>query len=220
MSKRILIIDDNEKMCKILQKYLQKMGDYICDTAQNAEQVLNRLSINEYNLITLDIEIGEENGLELIDQIKLIYSGPIIYVSCRRDIKSKITGLKKGADDYITKPFDLEEIYLRITNLIKRLEDIEIITVEPYEIDLKTRFIYKDGKKLVMEKIPTELFIMLLRNKNVVLTRDQIANQIWDDIKSADSRAIDKNISIIRRASRDHQIKTVRGIGYIYEEKV
>ncbi len=216
MSKRILIIDDNEKMCKILQK----MGDYICDTAQNAEQVLNRLSINEYNLITLDIEIGEENGLELIDQIKLIYSGPIIYVSCRRDIKSKITGLKKGADDYITKPFDLEEIYLRITNLIKRLEDIEIITVEPYEIDLKTRFIYKDGKKLVMEKIPTELFIMLLRNKNVVLTRDQIANQIWDDIKSADSRAIDKNISIIRRASRDHQIKTVRGIGYIYEEKV
>lgn len=217
MKKKILIVDDNEKMCNVLKKYLEKSGEYLCDVAQTGEQVIKLITTTRYKLITLDIEMGEENGLDLIDEINNFYQVPIIYISCRRDINSKIIGLKKGAIDFITKPFDLEEIYLRITNLTNRIDKLDNMFVDDYEVDLTRRIIYKNGKRLMIEKVPAEILIVLLSNPNTALSRETVSDYVWADKKKCDSRAIDKNISIVRRVTRDHKIKTVRGVGYIYE---
>lgn len=218
MSKsRILVIDDNIKMCKLIKMFGEKQYNYTVDYALNIKQAEELLVDNAYNLITLDIELENENGLEQISNIRKSFSGPIVFVSCICDIETIIEGFNKGADDYVTKPFDLNELYLRINRSIIRSQTYVTKQVENYTIDTIKNQVFLDDNLLELSEIATKILILLLERKNEIVTREEIFKTVWGSDYTYSTRVIDTHISYIRKETNDVRIRSIRGKGYSFE---
>lgn len=217
MENKILVIDDNQKMCSMIQQFGQRKYNYKIDTAYDISSALSLLVKGEYKLITLDIELEFENGLEQIDRIKQVFIGPILFVSCISDTESIIKGFNRGADDYVTKPFNLDELFLRITRSIERADSYTYSSVENYTIDLMKNEVYLDHRLLELSEIANKILIELLTNKNQVLSREDIFTAVWEGNYSCRTRVIDTHISYIRRETNDVRIRSIRSRGYIFE---
>jgi len=193
--------------------------------ARSGSEALRLFALNHtsINLVLLDVMLPDINGFDLCKEFKKIEpQTPIIFLTAKNLIQHKIEGLKLGADDYITKPFDLEEMLLRISNLIKRTQKESFlafsfgnceINFQTYEIvDIK-------GKKQTLSKREIGLLELLTRNVNKVISRDEIINALWDSNENASSRTIDNYILSFRKffetnPKEPRHFHSIRGVGY------
>lgn len=165
----------------------------------------------------MDIELEHENGLDKINEIKQYFDGPIIFVSCINETEKIVEGFNKGADDYITKPFDLNELYLRIERSITRDKTYRLINIDCYKIDEVKKIVYMNEEQLDLSEIASQILIFLLKNKGQVVTREQIFKEVWEAEYDFSTRVIDTHISYIRRVTNDVRIKSIRSKGYKFE---
>ncbi|MFI3264809.1 MAG: response regulator transcription factor [Rikenellaceae bacterium] len=220
---RILIVDDEESICEILQLNLQSEG-YTVDVAYSAEEAL-RLDIPSYSLLILDIMMGEIGGYKMLqilrskDETKDI---PVIFCSAKDTKDDTITGLNLGADDYIAKPFVAREVIARVKSVLRRAynkAEVQVnnnIEFETLSMDLNRKQCKIDGEDISMTKKEFEILALLLQNRNVIFSRQDILSRVWDDEVVVVDRTIDVFITRLRKKIGIYGKKIVTRLGYGY----
>jgi len=224
---KILIIEDEIELLVAISNYLIK-ENYICELAENFSKASEKLSIYEYDVILLDITLPDGNGLELLKTVKKcqIKSGVII-ISARNSLDDKVKGLDLGADDYMTKPFQLSELNSRIKAVLRRrkFDGTSILNYNEISINTDSKSITISGKEVIFTKKEYDLLLYFFINKNRILTKEAIAEHLWDDnIDLADSfDFIYTHLNNIRKkiknAGGTDYIKTIYGMGYKFIEQ-
>lgn len=225
MSK-ILIIEDETKIARFLQLELKHEG-YDVDMAFDGKAGLEKALSNENDLIILDIILPGLNGIELCKQVrKAGIKIPIIMLTAKDDVMDKVTGLDNGADDYMTKPFAIEELLARIRVALNRSQadpKVEELGVGKLKLKILSHSAYYDQDELVLTKKEYELLEYLLRHKNIAITREELLNKVWDYEYLGDTNVVDVYIRYLRQKIDDKYqvriINTVRGVGYIIKDE-
>lgn len=220
----ILLVEDEASLADTLSLNL-KMENYTVTITRNGGEALNYFKKNSKrtDLVLLDVMLPDMNGFDLCKEFKKTEPGvPVIFLTAKNQAPDKISGLRLGADDYITKPFDLEELLLRISNLLKRANKTgtKSFVFANGTIDFNTyEIIDIHGKTHTLSKREIKLLELLTTNVNKVISRDEIIEKLWDDDENASSRTIDNYILNFRKYfetnSRDPKhFHSVRGVGY------
>jgi len=224
---KILIVEDEVELLIGISNYLTK-ENYICELAENFRKADEKLSIYEYDIILLDITLPDGNGLKLLETIKKrqVKSGVII-LSAKNSLDDKIKGLDLGADDYIPKPFQLSELNSRIRAVLRRrqFDGSSSLYFKEISIDTDSKSVTVKGEEIKTTKKEYDLLLFFLVNKNRVLTKEVIAEHLWEDnIDLADSYDfIYTHLNNIRKkiksAGGNDYIKTIYGMGYKFSEQ-
>lgn len=221
---KILLVEDEKQMAIFIEMELTHEG-YEVDTAYNGMEALEKSQKSNYNLILLDIMLPILNGIEVCKKIRQFSNLPIIMLTAKGDIPDKVLGLDAGANDYLTKPFAIEELLARIrvyqrNNTEK--DDKDLLKVKDIVMDDKTHEVWRSGTKIELTKKEYDLLKMLIMNKNIVLTRDQIIEEVWGYDYDGDTNVVDVFIRYLRSKIdtdfQDKLIRTVRGVGYVIKE--
>ena len=218
--QKILIVDDEEKIRKVIREYLEFEG-FLCFEASNGEEAIKMCKENAYDLIVLDIMMPKIDGFTVAKEIRKKQSVPIIMLSARSEEYDKLYGFDVGIDDYVTKPFSPKELVARIKANLKRNTIMnEEISYLGLKIDTLGHNVYVDNKKINLTNKEYELLLYLIKNKNIVLTREQILNNVWNMDYLGEERTIDTHIKTLRSLLGKYKtlIVTVRGVGYKFEE--
>jgi two-component system alkaline phosphatase synthesis response regulator PhoP len=221
---RILLAEDEENIRETLKMNLELEGYEIIPVA-SGKDVIKTYSNQHFDLILLDIMLPEVNGLQLCEQIRLMNSEvPIIFLTAKDSGMDKINGLKKGADDYITKPFHLEELYLRIQNLLKRSQKNSAGNLDEFSfgnnhINFKTLETTCKQGEVKLTKKEAMLLKLLIERRGEIVSRQQILQSVWGYDVYPSTRTIDNFILAFRKYFEDDPknpvyIHSVRGIGY------
>jgi DNA-binding response OmpR family regulator len=231
MSERILIIEDEEKISKVLQLELSYEGYYVekADTGRKGYE----LAIGQtWDLILLDIMLPELNGTEVLRRFRKVDTvTPVIFLTAKDSIPEKVSGLDLGANDYITKPFYMEELLARIRTCIRNrpngMEGVKdtlptIMRNGSLVVNTLTRKIEREGVNIDLTPKEFDLLIFLMKNKNIVLNREQIINHVWGFNFIGETNVVDVYIRYLRKKI-DYNftiqyIQTIRGIGYCIRE--
>ncbi|WP_323587827.1 response regulator transcription factor [Aliarcobacter butzleri] len=217
MNKRVLLIEDDKDMQKLIVEYLKEY-DFYCVAFDQPKDVLEHFKIdNNYSIIILDLMLPEMDGFDLFKKLKQIKDIPIVISSARGDIGNKIHGFELGADDYLAKPYEPRELVLRIEHILKKYFN-KTINISNFIIDKENRTVLVDNYPIDLTKIEFEIFLFLVENQNKISSREQILNASSLDINTK-NRTIDMHISNIRFKIGDDSknpkyIKSVWGIGY------
>ncbi len=220
---RILIVDDEESICEILQLNLQAEG-YSVDVAYSAEQAL-KLNIESYSLLILDIMMGEMSGYKMLQILRSQDSTrdiPVIFCSAKDTKDDTITGLNLGADDYIAKPFSSREVIARVKSVLRRSQMrttapvASTIEFETLVMNLQRKQCKIDGEEISMTKKEFEILALLLQNKNVIFSRQDILSRVWDDEVVVVDRTIDVFITRLRKKIGAYGKHIVTRLGYGY----
>ena len=218
--QKILIVDDEENIRKVIREYLEFEG-FLCFEASNGEEAIKMCKENSYDLIVLDIMMPKIDGFTVAKEIRKKQSVPIIMLSARSEEYDKLYGFDVGIDDYVTKPFSPKELVARIKANLKRTTIMnEEISYLGLKIDTLGHNVYVDDKKINLTNKEYELLLYLIKNKNIVLTREQILNNVWNMDYLGEERTIDTHIKTLRSLLGKYKtlIVTVRGVGYKFEE--
>lgn len=218
--QKILIVDDEENIRKVIREYLEFEG-FLCFEASNGEEAIKMCKENSYDLIVLDIMMPKIDGFTVAKEIRKKQSVPIIMLSARSEEYDKLYGFDVGIDDYVTKPFSPKELVARIKANLKRNTIMnEEISYLGLKIDTLGHNVYVDDKKINLTNKEYELLLYLIKNKNIVLTREQILNNVWNMDYLGEERTIDTHIKTLRNLLGPYKnlIVTVRGVGYKFEE--
>ena len=212
---KILVVDDEESLCEILQFNLEVEG-YEADVAYSAEQAL-RMHPERYSLILLDVMMGEMSGFRMAQLLK---ADPVIFCTAKDSEDDTVAGLNIGADDYITKPFSVREVLARVRSVLRRTSaarvESESIRFEGLEIDLRRKVCTLDGKELQLTKKEFEILALLLSNRGVIFSREEILRRIWSDEVIVLDRTVDVNITRLRRKVGPYGEHIVTRLGYGY----
>ncbi len=219
---KILIVDDEESICEILQLNLQSEG-YSVDVAYSAEEAL-RLNISSYSLLILDIMMGEIGGYKLLQMLRAkeeTKNIPVIFCSAKDTKDDTITGLNLGADDYIAKPFIAREVIARVKSVLRRTYSrsevlSSSIEFEQLSLDLNRKQCVIEGVEVSMTKKEFEILALLLQNKNVIFSRQDILSRVWDDEVVVVDRTIDVFITRLRKKIGPYGKHIVTRLGYGY----
>jgi len=214
-------VEDEKQMAMFIEMELNHEG-YKVDVAWDGREGLNMAEEREYDLILLDIMIPGINGIEVCRRIRQSSEVPIIMLTAKSDISDKVLGLDVGANDYLTKPFAIEELLARI-RVHERNKSIrsntDEIKVRDIVMDNKAHNVKRSGREIELTKKEYDLLEMLLLNKNVVLTRDQLIEKIWGYDYEGDTNIVDVFIRYLRSKIddefEDKLITTIRGVGYV-----
>lgn len=221
--EHILIIEDDEKISRVIELELEFAG-YKVSKAYTGRKGLNIYETEQIDLILLDVMIPELNGLEVLRRIRTTDEDiKIIMLTARDTVMDKVGGLDGGANDYMTKPFEIEELLARIRVHLKTAgnnEINELIQFKSIEIHPNTREVYVDGLNAELTQKEYDLLYYFISNKNQVLHREQIIEHVWGYDYAGDTNIVDVYVRYIRKKlgnSHDY-IKSVRGIGYLIKE--
>ena len=222
--KKILIIEDEKDLSQFIQLELEHEG-YEVRTAFNGRDGLDQALHEHLDLILLDLMLPGLNGIEVCRRIRLVNSTPIIMITARDSVLDKISGLDSGADDYITKPFQIEELLARMRALFRRSEipmSQHTIVYKDLEINMESRMVKRGNEELELTKKEFDLLYLLLNNKNRVLTREFLLEKIWGFDNMIETNVVDVYISYLRakvdRKEEESYIQTVRGTGYVIRD--
>lgn len=229
--KRILIIEDEKKIARFLELELQYEG-YEVDIANEGRAGLELAMKDEVDLIVLDLMLPGLSGIEICRRLRNTSDVPIIMLTAKDDVSDKVTGLDVGADDYMTKPFAIEELLARIRVLLKRKirndsneeikENKDILTQEKLKLYKDNYRVEYGDDEIVLTKKEFELLEYLMINKNIVLSREKILENVWGYDYFGETNLIDVYIRYIRGKIDQKYgvdlIKTVRGVGYIIRD--
>ena len=222
---RILVVDDEEDLCEIL-KFNLEMEGYTVDTAYSAEEAL-KLDITQYNLLLLDVMMGEISGFKMARMLKANKDTaeiPIIFITAKDTENDTITGFNLGADDYISKPFSLSEVIMRVKAVLRRTAGVQIKEEEQLQykglvINIPQKKVTIDGEETSLTKKEFEILLLLLQNQGRVFSREDILAKVWNDEVYVLDRTIDVNITRLRKkiGSYGKYIVTRLGYGYCFE---
>lgn len=218
--QKILIVDDEENIRKVIREYLEFEG-FLCFEASNGEEAIFCCKESSYDLVVLDIMMPKIDGFTVAKEIRKKSNVPIIMLSARSEEYDKLYGFDVGIDDYVTKPFSPKELVARIKANLKRNTIMnEEISYLGLKIDTLGHNVYVDDKKINLTNKEYELLLYLIKNKNIVLTREQILNNVWNMDYLGEERTIDTHIKTLRSLLGKYKtlIVTVRGVGYKFEE--
>lgn len=222
---KILLVEDEEQMSMFIEMELTHEG-YKVDVAYDGREALWKVENTEYQLILLDIMIPGLNGIEVCRRIRQFSCVPIIMLTAKSDVSDKVLGLDVGANDYLTKPFAIEELLARIRvyereKLVK--SKFDEIKVKDIVMDNKTHQVWRAGKEIELTKKEYNILKMLLANKNIVLTREQLIEEVWGYDYIGDTNVVDVFIRYLRSKIdddfQDKLITTIRGVGYVIKDK-
>jgi len=223
---KILIVEDEKELVSVTCKYLQK-EDFVCEYAFNFFEAEDKLISYNYDIVILDINLPDGNGLDLLKIIKKNKPDTgVLIVSAKNSLDDKLQGLDLGADDYITKPFHLAELNSRINSLIRRqkFEGNDTITFNEIDIDPKARTVKVNNSPVVLTKKEFYLLLYFITNKNRVLTKESIAEHLWgDSIDLVDNfdfiythmRNLRKKL---KKEGANDYMQTIYGLGYKFGE--
>ena len=217
---RILVVEDERDLNRIITKHLKK-NNYSVDSCFDGQEALDFISYSEYDLIITDIMMPNVNGYEFIEKLRNNKNNtPVILLTAKDTLEDKIVGLDSGADDYIVKPFEFDELLARIRVLMRRNYGLatNIIQIEEVTLDLAKKQVAKSGEIIDLTGKEYEVLEYLMKNKGSILSRDQILNHVWDYEYEGASNIVDVIIKNIRkkldRGEGNTIIYTKRGLGY------
>ena len=220
---RILVVDDEEDLCEILKFNLENEG-YKVDTANSAEEAL-KMDLPQYHLLLLDVMMGEISGFRMANMLKKDEKTahiPIIFVTAKDTENDTVTGFNLGADDYISKPFSLREVMVRVKAVLRR-------STQSFSTQRKDQLEYKglilnitqkkvsiDGNEVALTKKEFEILMLLLQNQGRVFSREDILAKVWQEEVYVLDRTIDVNITRLRKKIGEYGKRIVTRLGYGY----
>lgn len=221
--KKILVCDDEISILNMIKIFLTKEG-YEVITANCGREALSLISSKSPDLIILDVMLPDINGFDILKTISTKYKIPVIMLTAKSDTVDKILGLEFGADDYVTKPFDMRELSARIKALLRRMEDVQnyssnIFSYNGLEIDFNEKIVKKGNQIINLTPKEFELLKIFTLSKGGVLTREELLNKVWGYDFYGDTRTVDIQIARLRKKIEDDPsnpkyIITVFGFGY------
>lgn len=224
--KRILIVEDDQRLSDSILGHLEKEA-FVCDCAYDGQVAGKCLQNETYDLIVLDINLPKVNGLDLCRQLRQTNSQiPILIITAFGDIDSKMEAFDYGADDYIVKPFHLKELAAKVRVFLKRAEQVPVLQNE-YEfmglrVDPNTKSVWREGKEIRLTPREFNLLEYLLRNKNRIISKDELSRNLWGDNYEVTPNTIEVYINFLRnkvdRGFESKLIMTKPGFGYYLQK--
>ena len=215
---KILIVEDEQNLARFIELELEH-ENYAVHIEYDGKPGLEKALTDDYDLILLDLMLPNINGLEICRQVRQNKSTPIIIITAKSDTYDKVAGLDYGADDYIVKPFDIEELLARIRAMLRRQPQKNIIDMQGIIIDRDGFKVTVDGNSLDLTKTEYDLLTLLAENRNHVLQREQIIADVWGYDSEVETNVVDVYIRYLRNKlkpyGKDKIIETVRGVGYV-----
>ena len=230
MAKKVLVVDDEKLIVKGIRFSLEQDGMEV-DCAYDGEEALNQAKANEYDMILLDIMLPKMDGFEVCQAIREFSDVPIVMLTAKGDDMDKILGLEYGADDYITKPFNILEVKARIKAIMRRTSPNKtkesnqaIIEKGDLKLDCDSRRLYILGKEINLTAREFELLELLVKNENKVYSRENLLTSVWGKDTKGDLRTVDVHVRRLREKieinpSETKYGHTTRGAGYYYNQK-
>jgi two-component system, OmpR family, copper resistance phosphate regulon response regulator CusR len=221
---KILLVEDERKLARVIGRQLSR-ASYEVDIVHDGQSAINNIFSEEYHIILLDLNIPNKSGIDVIREIRSkSYLTPILIISARDTVKDRVNGLEIGADDYLTKPFDSSELIARIQAILRRSGTLRtaILKVKDLSMDMVNRTVSRGEKNISLSQTEFSLLEFFLRNKNTILTRRRIAEQVWGYKFETGTNIVDVYVSYLRD-SIDKEfptklIETVRGEGFILKD--
>jgi DNA-binding response OmpR family regulator len=222
-NQKILIVDDEKDLCEILQFNLESEG-FSIDVAYSGEEALKK-PLEELNLILLDVMMGGISGFKTANIIRKERNllVPIIFLTAKGEENDVLTGFNVGADDYISKPFSIKEVVARIKAILKRgakqIGEKSDITYKELTLNKKQKDIFLEGKNVNLTRKEFEILLLLMKNMDQYISRDEILKRIWDDDVIVTERNVDVNIARLRKKIGKYgaNIKGKSGYGYCFK---
>lgn len=227
--KRVLVVDDEKSIVKGI-KFSLEQDDMQVDVAYDGEEALAKAKEKEYDMVLLDIMLPGYSGLEVCQMIREFSDVPIIMLTAKGEDMDKILGLEYGADDYITKPFNILEVKARIKAIFRRntkgasdKNDVKTIETKGLKIDCDSRRVYIEGKEVNLTATEFDLVHLLVSNPNKVYSREQLLKTVWGASYPGDVRTVDVHVRRLREKieatpAEPKYIHTKWGVGYYFHE--
>lgn len=230
MAKKVLVVDDEKLIVKGIRFSLEQDGMEV-DCAYDGEEAFNKAKANAYDMILLDIMLPKMDGFEVCQAIREFSDVPIVMLTAKGDDMDKILGLEYGADDYITKPFNILEVKARIKAIMRRTsparhEQVQSSVIEKGDIrlDCDSRRLFINDKEINLTAREFELLEILVKNENKVYSRENLLNIVWGQDYPGDVRTVDVHVRRLREKieanpSEPKYVHTKWGVGYYYNQK-
>ena len=222
--ERILIVEDEVKISRLIELQLKHEG-YITDTAFDGSEGLTKIEKNNYDLVLLDLMLPRIDGIEVCNRVRQFSDIPIIMLTAKDDVRDKVSGLDTGADDYLTKPFSIDELSARIKALLRRPKKIEqeVYKLDDLILDVGRHIATRGDKEIYLARKEFALLNYLLKNKGIVLSRSMIMEHVWDMSADPFSNTIESHIVSLRKKidtpGKKKLIHTIQGRGYKIDTK-
>lgn len=223
--KKILVVEDERKLARFIELELRHEG-YDVDTANEGQTAIMNIMNNEYDAIVLDLMIPIIDGIEVCKRVRKFSNVPIIILTARDGIKDKVEGLDIGANDYMTKPFAIEELLARLRALLRskeiESEDKKVLSIGDLTLNKETFEVKRANDRKELTKKEFDLLAYLMENEGIVLTREKILNQVWGFDFEGETNVVDVYIRFLRGKVDDPYekklIHTMRGAGYVIRD--
>ena len=218
--KKILIVEDESSISDFVKLELEYEG-YQVSIKEDGREGLKEALENDYDLIILDIMLPSMNGFEICRRLKREKNTPIIMLSAKDSVTDKVNGLQIGADDYIPKPFAMEELLARINAIFRRVDSLDnyIVKFKDLVINRNSRTVSKNDKEINLTTKEYELLMILIDNKDKVVTRDELLEKIWGYEYEPETNVTDVYVRYLRsklnNENKEEYIQTIRSVGYI-----
>ena len=219
---KLLIVDDEEKIRVMIGKYAIHEG-HECVLASDGRKALEMFAKEDFDLVVLDVMMPEMDGYETLKKMKEIKDVPCIFLTALGQEYDRIYGFDIGAEDYVTKPFSLKELMMRIKVILKReMKATNKITVKGLVVDEDAHMVSIDGERVDMANKEYELLLYLLKNMGNALTRQSIISKVWGYEYDSDDRTLDTHMKLLRKDLKEYgnYITTIRGVGYRFEKEI
>ena len=214
---KILIVEDEEPINNLIRMNLTKAG-YQSKCAFDGQEAADMMAAEKFDLFLLDIMLPKINGYELLEYAQTLNT-PVIFITAMGTVENKVKGLKKGADDYISKPFEIVELLARVETVLRRYNKAEkIIKILDIEVDTESRTVMQNGQQVILTLKEFELLLLFIRNKNIALYRDVIYESVWEGEDMGESRTVDLHVQRLKRKLHwENKIVAVYKVGYRLE---
>lgn len=214
----ILIVEDEQNLARFIELELTH-ENYTVDIENDGKVGLDKALSKPYDLYILDLMLPNINGLEICRQIRQKTTTPIIIITAKSETYDKVAGLDYGADDYIVKPFDIEELLARIRAVLRRQPNKDVLDINGIIIDKDAFKVTVNGHQLELTKTEYDLLYVLAENRNHVMQREQILDHVWGYNSEVETNVVDVYIRYLRNKlkpfNKEKSIETVRGVGYV-----
>ena len=216
---RILVVEDDESINKVIVKNVTAAG-YAVLSCLDGEQAAKTISHDtDFDLALLDVMLPGMDGFALLGILRHAEI-PVIFLTAKNDVASKVRGLRDGADDYLVKPFEVLELLVRIEKVLERAGKLrQVLEVGPLTINLLERSVRQNGEEILLKPMEFDLLVMLAKNKNIALSRERLLHGVWGVDYQGETRTVDVHIAQIRKKlGLNEQIKTISKLGYRLED--
>lgn len=219
LKNKVLIVEDDEAIANMIAMNL-RVADYETTIFNDGLAVFDDICINhDYDIAILDVMLPGMDGFSLLPIVSS-YNIPVIFLTAKDDLASKLQGLKGGAEDYIVKPFEMLELMVRIEKILARTNKLSnTINILDLEINFDEHTVRKSGKEVVLKPMEFELLAVLARNKNIAISREKLLNMVWGIDFVGETRTVDVHIGQLRKKlGLNEHIKTISKMGYRLED--